>query len=204
MTRHSQSFWSRQFRQWHWISSALVLALMLMFSVTGLTLNNPDWFVGDPIIEEREIALSAGLQEGIGDVTAAPQLDGALVARLSQETALPLARAKTTQVEFGEVIFDLGGPGVKANLTIDTATGDAFYERVDNGVIARLNDLHKGRDAGLVWGLLIDLTAAICIIFCLSGLGLLVINAKARSLTWPITSLGVAAPLVAYVIFVHS
>lgn len=203
MNRHSPSFWSRQFRQWHWISSALVLALMLLFSLTGLTLNNPDWFAVDPVIEERDIALSAGLQERLGDVTAAPQPDGALVARLAQETALPLARARTIQVEFGEVVFDLGGPGVKATLTIDTATGDAFYERVDNGLVARLNDLHKGRDAGVVWGFLIDLTAVVCIIFCLSGLGLLVINASVRSLTWPVTTLGIAAPLVAYVLFVH-
>lgn len=203
MKRHAQSFWPRQFRQWHWVSSALVLALMLLFSITGLTLNNPDWFAGTPQIEEREIAVSADLQTALQNMADAERLDDALVARLAQETGLPLARANSIEFEYGEVIFSLDGPGVAATFVLDTATGTSTYERIDNGLIARLNDLHKGRDTGIVWGLLIDLTAIACIIFCISGLGLLALNAKARSSTWPLASLGVVVPLIAYILFVH-
>ena len=102
------------------------------------------------------------------------------------------------------MIANLDGPVVDATLSIDLVTSEAFYERSDNGFIAKLNDLHKGRDAGLAWGILIDLTALAGLIFCLSSLGLLVINAKARATTWPLTTLGVVAPLIAYILFVHS
>lgn len=204
MNRKSQSFWPRQFRQWHWISSAFVLALMLLFSLTGLTLNNPNWFAGTPQIEQREIAVSADLRSALQNLADPEKLDQTLVARLAQETALPLARAKSIDIEFGEVIFSLDGPGVSATLILDMATGTGTYERIDNGLVARLNDLHKGRDTGIVWGLLIDLTALACVIFCISGLGLLALNAQARSSTWPITSLGIAVPFIAYILFVHT
>lgn len=203
MTLASKTFWSRQFRQWHWISSALVLALMLLFSVTGLTLNNPDWFAGEPVLESREIELSESLRKALADVETARALDPAVTERLADETGVPLGRAKPPRIEFGEVIYDLNAPGVNSSLAVDLAVGSAYFERTDHGFVARLNDLHKGRDSGLVWGLLIDLTAIVCIVFCLSGLGLLAINANARSLTWPITTLGIAAPLIAYVLFVH-
>ena len=196
-------FWTRQFRQWHWISSAIILALMLLFSVTGFTLNHPDWFEATPSSETREMALSADL---VADLAAAPSaraLDRDLARRLSSETQLSLSRAATPVVEYEEMILDLGGPGVDASLTIDLVSAEAFYERIDNGVVAKLNDLHKGRDAGPVWGVMIDLTALACLIFCVSGLGLLISNAKARNLTWPLTTLGLVIPLVAYILFVH-
>jgi hypothetical protein len=200
----ASNFWSRQFRQWHWISSALVLALMLLFSLTGLTLNNPEWFAGEPTITSREIALSESLKQQLEAVESGESLDTAIAARLSRETGIAISRSGPPLVEFGEIIFDLGGPGVRSSLAIDLATGDAYYERIDNGFIARLNDLHKGRDTGVVWGLLIDITALVCIVFCVSGLGLLAINARARRWTWPVTTLGIAAPLIAYVLFVHA
>ena len=35
-----RAFWLRQLHSWHWISAALSLAGMLLFAVTGLTLNH--------------------------------------------------------------------------------------------------------------------------------------------------------------------
>ncbi|MEM6586403.1 MAG: PepSY-associated TM helix domain-containing protein, partial [Pseudomonadota bacterium] len=123
---------------------------------------------------------------------------------LARETEVSIPPAAAPFVEFDEMIINLDGPGVDATLTIDLVTGEAFYERIDNGFIAKLNDLHKGRDTGIAWGILIDLTALAGLIFCISGLGLLVINAKARATTWPLTTLGVVVPVIAYILFVHS
>ncbi|KPP84459.1 PepSY-associated TM helix domain-containing protein [Erythrobacter sp. HL-111] len=198
-----RNFWSRQFRQWHWVSSALVLALMLLFSVTGLTLNNPEWFAGEPEITSREIELSEGLTRDLGAIESGAPIGPDLARRLTRETGLLVARAGPPTVDFGEMILDLGGPGVQESLAVDLATGEAYHERIDNGFVAKLNDLHKGRDTGLVWGLLIDITALVCIVFCVSGLGLLALNARARRWTWPVTTFGIAAPLIAYVLFVH-
>lgn len=197
-------FWSRQFRQWHWISSALILSLMLLFSVTGFTLNHPDWFTSTPVTQTAEFELSADLQVALSAADSGAALTPALSTQLAQETDITIPRSALPIIEYEELILDLGGPGVDANLTIDLVTGEAFYERIDNGFVARLNDLHKGRDAGPVWGVMIDITALACLVFCVSGLGLLFINAKGRTLTWPLTSFGLVIPLIAYILFVHS
>jgi hypothetical protein len=197
-------FLSRQFRQWHWISSALVLALMLLFSVTGFTLNHPSWFEASPVSSARDMELSADLVEDLAKVETGSDLPSGLSARLSREAGVPIPGGSAALVEFEEMILDLGGPGVDATLSVDLVTGEAFYERIDNGLVAKLNDLHKGRDTGLAWGLMIDLTALACLVFCISGLGLLVINARARASTWPLTSLGLVIPLTAYILFVHT
>jgi len=41
-----REFWSRHLRQWHWISSAVCLVLMLLFAASGITLNHADYFEG--------------------------------------------------------------------------------------------------------------------------------------------------------------
>lgn len=198
------NFWSNQFRQWHWISSALILALMLLFAVTGLTLNNPDWFEGEPVTETRDIELSAQLNDALLSHESETALGAELAAELANETGVSISSDAAPVIEYEEALFDLSGPGVDASLTVDLTSNIAFYERIDNGIIAKLNDLHKGRDTGFVWGLLIDITAIVSCIFCISGLGLLVLNAKARASTWPLTSLGLIVPLIAYILFVHS
>ena len=167
---------------------------MLLFSVTGFTLNHSNWFETTPVSSDRDMELSAELSAALAAVESDTALAPELAARLAKEAGVSIPSGALALVEFEEMILDLGGPGVDATLTIDLVTGEAFYERIDNGVVAKLNDLHKGRDTGLAWGLM----------FCVSGLGLLVINAKARASTWPLTTLGLLVPLIAYVLFVHS
>ena len=37
---NARSYWLKTLHQWHWISAAVSLALMLLFSATGFTLNH--------------------------------------------------------------------------------------------------------------------------------------------------------------------
>jgi len=69
--------------------------------------------------------------------------------------------------------------------------------------IAYFNDLHKGRNTGLVWKLFIDLVAGACVFFALTGLVLLWIQARQRTSTWPLVSLGVAVLVVLMILFAH-
>ena len=204
MKSSANTFWSHQFRQWHWISSALVLALMLLFAITGYQLNHTAWFEAKPVSNALEMELSTDLLSALAEVETETELTQETAAMLASETGVSVPQGAVPLIEFGEMIIDLGGPGVDANLTVDLETGEAFYERINRGTIAKLNDLHKGRDTGFAWGLMIDITALACVIFCISGLGLLAINARARRSTWPLTSLGVVVPVIAYIMFVHS
>lgn len=52
------AFWKRQARTWHWMSGAICLVGMLLFAVTGITLNHAHEIEAAPKVEEREFVLS--------------------------------------------------------------------------------------------------------------------------------------------------
>ena len=103
----------------------------------------------------------------------------------------------------GELYLALPRPGGDAWLSLDTASGEAIYERTDRGAIAYLNDLHKGRNTGAAWMWFIDIFAAGCVVFCITGLLLLQLHAHARKSTWPLVGLGLIIPLLLALLFIH-
>lgn len=197
------AFWKAQLRQWHWISSAICLAGLLLFAVTGFTLNHSTMIEAKPETVTRESTLSPALIKQLEKAKDAVPLSADVASAVEKETGVAVA-GRTVENRDGEVYIDLGGPGVDSYLSMDTASGDASFERTHRGVIAVMNDLHKGRDAGPVWGLFIDVIAAACIIFSVTGLGLLWVHSRGRAWTWPLTTVGFVIPIIIFVIFVHS
>jgi hypothetical protein len=102
-----------------------------------------------------------------------------------------------------EVYVALPRPGGDAWLRIDRASGAVEYERTDRGWISYLNDLHKGRNTGSVWSWFIDIFAASCLIFAITGLFILKMHAGNRPTTWPIVGLGVLVPFLLAILFIH-
>ena len=49
----------------------------------------------------------------------------------------------------------------------------------------------------------IDVFAAACVIFAVTGLGLMFLHAKGRPSTWPLAALGLLIPVVIALIFIH-
>ena len=196
------AFWKSQLRQWHWISSAICLGGLFLFAVTGVTLNHASSIESEPVTTADDLAVKpatlALLRQAKDGVPMPPTLSEAL----EQETGVATAKA-IPEARDGELFIDLPSPGVDASLSVDLATGAATYERTDRGWIAVLNDLHKGRDSGPVWAWFIDVIAIACVLFSLTGLGLLWIHAGTRPSTWPLTGIGFAVPLLLYAIFIH-
>ncbi|RYE69084.1 MAG: hypothetical protein EOO79_02395, partial [Oxalobacteraceae bacterium] len=52
----------KQLHQWHWISSAICLMAMLLFSFTGLTLNNAALIKATPEVTRLKATLPAPLR----------------------------------------------------------------------------------------------------------------------------------------------
>ncbi len=59
----SRAFWLRQMRQWHWISAAICLIGMMLFAVTGITLNHAGTIEARPAVSERVATMPAPLIE---------------------------------------------------------------------------------------------------------------------------------------------
>lgn len=199
-----KAFWLKQLHTWHWVSSAISLIGLLLFAVTGFTLNHAAEIEGAPVVTEG----SGQLPEKLLPLVAPDD-------REDTKKALPPEVAdwvgKTFKVKAGgeaewsadEVYLALPRPGGDGWVAIDRATGEATTENTDRGWISYLNDLHKGRNAGAEWKLFIDVFVLACIVFSLTGLFLLQLHAAKRKSTWPLVGLGLAIPTAIAMIFIH-
>ncbi|MFT3996122.1 MAG: PepSY-associated TM helix domain-containing protein [Asticcacaulis sp.] len=199
----SPSFWRNQLRQWHWISSALCLVGMILFSVTGFTLNHASAIEAKPNITTWEKDLSEPAISQLSQAEDKALLPVALAKTLKSETGIDLSKVKP-EVSDDEIYFAMPGPGFDEWLSIERETGLVTYEKSHRGVIGVLNDLHKGRNAGPAWGLFIDVIAIASVIFCVTGLGLLWIYARGRRITWPLVGLGTIVPFILFLLFIHA
>jgi hypothetical protein len=202
--QHRRSFWLKQLHQWHWISAAVSLIGMLLFAITGVTLNHAGQIEAQPKVVSRKATLppdlmallAKGPEEGKRPlpVQLEPFLDKAVGADVA---------GREGEWSPEEVYVALARPGGDAWLSIDRETGAIEHEKTTRGVVSLLNDLHKGRNAGKAWSWFIDIFAAACVIFTVTGLILLQFHARARPLTWPLVGLGLAAPVILVILFVH-
>lgn len=203
---------TKQFYLWHWVSSAICLAALLLFTFTGLTLNHASDIPAKPVTKEQTYTLPESYLEQIQpteEETAenAPAeirkpLPPTLAAHLSSQFDDKL-RNKVAEWSEEEIYLSLPRPGGDAWLSIDRATGEVTYERTTRGLISFLNDLHKGRHTGPVWFWFIDIFSVAALIFTLTGLGLLWVHARRRPSTWPVVLAGVLLPIVLILFFLH-
>lgn len=194
--------WLGTLRQWHWISSALCLAGMLLFAVTGVTLNHAAQIESRPQVENRSAQLPEPLHAALLAETPESGLPIELQGWLENELDLRLA-GREVEWSDGELYIGLPRPGGDAWLSLDLESGALEYEDTDRGWIAYLNDLHKGRHTGTAWSWFIDGFAVVCVLFSLTGLLLLQRQASARPTTWPVTGLGLLLPLLLALLFIH-
>ena len=204
MDKKRKALWLRTLHQWHWISSALSLAGMLLFSVTGITLNHASQISSTPVVTTQEQALPDTLQTVLagGPTEGETALPAELRDWLDEEWSIK-AGARTAEWSAEDVYLSLPRPGGDAWLSISRADGLATYEQTDRGWIAWLNDLHKGRHTGEVWFWFIDVFAAACLVFCFTGLVLLYLHSRHRPFTWPVTGLGLLLPVLLAAFFIH-
>lgn len=194
--------WIGTLRQWHWISSALCLVGMLLFAVTGITLNHAGQIEASPTVTTLERELPAELHQALLDDTPTRGLPLVLRQWLEQTLSLDLD-GRTPEWSDGELYIGLPRPGGDAWLSLDIESGLLEYERTDRGWVAYFNDLHKGRHTGTAWSWFIDLFAVACVVFSLTGLLLLKRYSTNRPTTWPLVGLGLVIPVVLAILFIH-
>ena len=200
--RRRRARWLKRMHQWHWISSAICLIGMLLFAITGITLNHAASIEAKPQVQQWSGVLPPELQHTLesqaGNAVLAVELRGWLREQVGQR--IP-ARAAEWSDE--EIYLSLPRTGGDAWLAIERATGAVEFERTDRGVVALLNDLHKGRNTGTAWSWFLDIFAIACLVFCLTGLVLLKLHAGHRPSTWPMVGAGLLIPLLIVVFLLH-
>lgn len=201
--KSSAGFWLGSLRQWHWISSAVCLVGILLFAVTGITLNHAAQIKSTPKVTTLDVQIPAEILAGmvVPETDKAP-LPGTLIDWLAQTQNITDANHDAEWSE-DDIYLSLPRPGGDAWLSIDLASGELVYELTDRGWISYFNDLHKGRNTGGVWSWFIDIFAVACIVFCITGLLLLQRYAGGRPTTWPLVGLGLVLPWILILLFIH-
>lgn len=165
-----------KYSRWlHIYVSMTSFVIVLFFAITGWTLNHPDKFGG---LERRRQATGSidtkltntgGIEPAKRDIVDALQRDQHVGGALSDY-----------RVDDEQISVAFKGPGYIADASVDRRSGKYEFSESRLGPVAVLNDLHKGRDSGGAWKLLIDVSAGLLTFISLSGLVLLYFIHKHR------------------------
>ena len=200
----ARAYWLKTLHQWHWISAAMSLVGLILFAATGITLNHASQIKSKPEVVNLKATVPADVLEQIvarkleGEATLPSEFSEWLDATWSLS-----AGGRKAEWNEDEAYLSLPRPGGDGWVNLDLASGEAEFETTDRGWISYFNDLHKGRNAGAMWGWFIDVFAVACLVFAITGLCLLQIHSARRPATWPMVTLGLVLPLVLILLFVH-
>ncbi|MBT2186828.1 PepSY-associated TM helix domain-containing protein [Sphingobium sp. H33] len=196
-------FWLKQLHTWHWVSAAISLIGMMLFAITGITLNHAASIGAEPKVTQGAGQLAAPLIAELKKTPASGAPIPNAVADEVQHLVKLDTHGKSAEWSEDEVYVALPGPGRDAWVSVDRASGAVTSELTDRGWISYLNDLHKGRNTGSAWFWFIDVFAVACILFTITGFFLLQLHARHRPSTWPLVGLGLLVPALLAVLFIH-
>src|SRR5690606_17438468 len=203
----------------HIYVSLLAFAALVFFGITGITLNHPDWFGANAErVNEYEGTidtkwlndLSVADADAMADKTATETgEDSAVASGVVQKLEIAeylraTHRLKGAVSEFRvddyECLVLFKGPGYSADVVIDRESARYTVRETLLGVVAVMNDLHKGRDTGSAWSVVIDVVSLVTVFVSLTGL-LLIFYIRRKRMTGLLTTLAGTVLLVVLAIY---
>ena len=165
------------FSRWlHLYLSMFCFLIVLFFAVTGLTLNHTEWFDGKQVENKFEGTMPP---EWINNPDTAKIKKLEIVEFLRKQYHIT-GYVSDFYIQDNDCSVSFKGPGYSADAFINREDGTFQLSELKLGVVAVLNDLHKGRDSGKGWSYLIDISAIFLTVVSLSGLVMLFFLKKKR------------------------
>ncbi len=139
-----RAYWLKTLHEWHWVSSAICLIGMILFSVTGFTLNHAGQIEAKPAVTRLSGAVDEALRA---------QLEKQLPAAKAEKGKAPLpaelqawvqkkwdidTTGRDAEWSDDEIYLSLPRPGGDAWLRLNLADGEIEYERTDRGWLSYL------------------------------------------------------------------
>jgi len=195
MDRKSINHWTRWF---HLYLSMFSFTALLFFSITGFTLNHPSLTDG---MQKAEMSLGNIDTTWITGTDTSTVMKTQIVKYFRDRHRI---RAGLTEFSISdrECYLSFNGPGYTAYSIINRSNGSYELMVSKAGLIAKLNDLHKGRVTGRKWRAVIDVTAAVMTVVSLTGFIMIFFITKRRSRGLWIAVLGTVTFVLLTVLFV--
>lgn len=168
----------RHARYVHGWLSAFAFITLLFFSVTGLLLNHPEWFEPAKTEETTKLTLPASVLKSIEQQE---NPSDTILKYVRQQKNL-VGRYQSSEVMDNEVMIRLESPAGATDIFVMADTGETEITQKPASTVSMLNDLHRGKNSGLGWSWLIDISAIIYIVLSLAGY-ILFLSIKTRLVT---------------------
>jgi hypothetical protein len=179
-SKKAKPVWEKRtaaFSRWlHIYLSMFCFVIVLFFSVTGLTLNHVEWFDG----KEVEKKISGKVPVAWVQNPDTSQIKKLEIVELLRKNYAIKGYVSDFLIRDEECSVSFKGPGYSADAFIDRKDGQFQLTELQLGLVAVLNDLHKGRDTGSTWSWLIDASAIFLTLISLSGLVMLLFLKKKK------------------------
>ncbi len=200
--KKSTPAWSKQtasFSRWlHIYLSMFSFIIVLFFSVTGITLNHAEWFDGKQV--ENKFSGTVPLKwVNTADTS---KINKLMIVELLRKQYNVKGYVSDFLIEDEQCLVSFKGPGYSSDAFISRKDGKFELTELKLGIVAVLNDLHKGRDTGSTWSWVIDVSAGFLTLISLSGLIMLLFLKKKRSNGLIVGVIGGVICIVVYYLWV--
>lgn len=181
----------------HTYLSMFSLLLVLFFGATGITLNHPSWTFG---MNGSQQTISGTLPAGF---ETNGTVDFLAVSQYVQDNNGVRGDATDYSADATQGSMSFKGPGYAADLFFDVNTG-AYDLTVDQqGLLAVMNDLHKGRNTGGAWNWTIDAAGGLLVVVAITGLGLQFFLKRRRTRAYIVAAAGTLLGVILIVLSVN-
>lgn len=168
----------RHARYVHGWLSAFAFLVLIFFSITGLFLNHPNWFEPAKTEESTKITLPASILERIKQ----QENPSNTILDYVRQNQSVVGRYQSSEVIDNEVMIHLESPAGATDIWVTLDNGQAEITQKPASTISLINDLHRGKNSGTAWSLLIDISAILIVALSLAGF-ILFLSIKTRLVT---------------------
>lgn len=190
----NKKFLARATRWLHIYLSMISFVIVLFFSVTGLTLNHADYFQNKSVVTEDKGKLDSHWISSTDTL----QINKLAIVEFIRNKYKVRGALADFRIDEGEISFSFKGPGYEADVFVSREDASYTITQTNQGLMGFVNDLHKGRDTGKTWLLVIDIAAILMTIISLSGLILLLFLKKKRLAGIILLIIGVLLTILGY------
>ena len=157
----------RQSRIWHGYLSAFAFIALIFFSITGLLLNHPAWFEGKDDAPSKDQVLTLAPAD-LARAKAAADPGPVLAEAIGKQVDL-IGGYKSAETVDDEVLLSFESVKGRSDVTVNLTTGTAEAAVQRSDAVTVLNELHRGKNSGKAWGLVIDATAILVLVLSIIG-----------------------------------